>query len=106
MRNLKYVTPTKTFTVDEPPPLPGIPGCYLASANKAEVVLPFVIVLLNDTSEYPPSGKYAPLDLNGVHISDNGVHIMAGNQKLPTFKESIDCDFIPRRNHILRAVMQ
>ncbi|KAJ7924335.1 hypothetical protein B0H13DRAFT_1190039 [Mycena leptocephala] len=36
--------------VYEPPPLPGIPGCYLASANKAEVVLPFVIVLLNDTT--------------------------------------------------------
>jgi hypothetical protein len=33
---------------DELPP-PGISGCFLAAANKAEVVLPFVIVLLNDT---------------------------------------------------------
>ncbi|KAF7367474.1 hypothetical protein MSAN_00810300 [Mycena sanguinolenta] len=31
------------------PPLPGIPGCYLAAANKADVVLPFIIVLINDT---------------------------------------------------------
>ncbi|KAJ7836385.1 hypothetical protein B0H14DRAFT_1124585 [Mycena olivaceomarginata] len=31
-------------------PPPGIPGCFLAAANKAEVVLPFVIVLLNDTA--------------------------------------------------------
>ncbi|KAF8151938.1 hypothetical protein K438DRAFT_1688036, partial [Mycena galopus ATCC 62051] len=36
--------------VYEPPPLPGIPGCYLAAANKADVVLPFVIVLINDTA--------------------------------------------------------
>ncbi|KAJ6569432.1 hypothetical protein B0H19DRAFT_1373593 [Mycena capillaripes] len=36
--------------VYEPPPLSGIPGCYLAKANKADVVLPFVIVLLNDTT--------------------------------------------------------
>ncbi|KAF7367473.1 hypothetical protein MSAN_00810200 [Mycena sanguinolenta] len=31
------------------PPLPGIPGCFLAMYNRAEVVAPFVIVLLYDT---------------------------------------------------------
>jgi hypothetical protein len=38
----------KPMFADELPP-PGIPGCFLSAANKAEVVLPFVVVLLNDT---------------------------------------------------------
>jgi hypothetical protein len=90
---------TRRVITDGPPPSPVIPGCNLTGGNAIFAGIPFVIVLLNDTRA---SLVFLPTSIHLILHSHYDVHAVDRPKKLSTLEKSLNRDFVPRRNHILR----